>query len=204
MNDELPAESCYSINTLLERELLYSFIKSLPDNSIIVEVGSAIGGSSCVMASANPTNTINCVDSFEGDVGYIYHWKNIKYNFSDVELNNILDNCFSIDPSGKLAFETLTKKYTNIKLHNGKSPKEFLNWNQPIDLYFEDATHQNPGLSSNIDFWTTHIKPGGFIIGHDYSSEHPDVKLEFNKLLMTGWSLISKIDSLIILQKPLA
>ena len=69
----LPIESCYAVNTLAERELLYSFIKSLPDNSIIVEVGSAIGGSSCVMASANPTNTINCVDSFEGDVGYIYH-----------------------------------------------------------------------------------------------------------------------------------
>ena len=201
MNHTLPEESCYAINTLAERQLLYSFIKSLPDNSIVLELGSALGGSACVMASVNPTITINCVDSFIDNVGYNYNWKDIVYPITNKEFNDILDQCFTVDPSGKLAFETVTKKY-NIKLHCGISPVDFINWNSPIDVYFEDATHQNPKLAENIEFWITHIKPGGFIIGHDYSTNHPDVKLEFNKLILKGWEIIAKIDSLIILQKP--
>ena len=73
-------------------------------------------------------------------------------------------------------------------------------------MYLEDATHHNPVLYENIKFWSNHIKPGGFIIGHDYQNldtgSYPDVISEFNKLIINGWDLISKVHSLIILQKP--
>jgi hypothetical protein len=209
MVNKLPVESYYGINLKSERESLYSLIKNLPDNSVIVEVGSAMGGSSCLMASVNPTIEVNCVDSFEGDIGFQCHWKDKKYagpeddEISFKNLHGIIDSCFLTDPSGKLTFETLTKRFTNIKLFNKRSPVDFLNWDKPIDLYFEDSVHQNPVLHSNIEFWCKHIKPGGFIAGHDYDTFlFPDVTLEFNTLVDNGWILISKVESLIILQKP--
>jgi hypothetical protein len=200
----IPIEGSYGINTVAERELLYSFISKLPNNSVIVEVGTALGGTACIMAATNPTITINCVDSFEGTVGYDYHWtpRRIHKTHNLTELDIIIDNCFSIDMSGKLAFETLTRNFPNIKLWQGQSPIDFLNWDTKIDVYFEDATHQNPTLHTNIDFWCRHIKPAGYIIGHDYSLQNPDVIIEFNKLIADGWTLITKIDRIIILQKP--
>jgi hypothetical protein len=200
----IPIEGSYGINNIQERELLYSFISKLPNNSIVVEVGTALGGTACVMAATNPTITINCVDSFEGTVGYDYHWIPMKIHERQTltELDTIIDNCFLNDKSGKLAFETLTKNFPNIKLWQGQSPVDFLDWDTKIDVYFEDAKHQNPGLHTNIDFWCRHIKPAGYIIGHDYSLQHPDVIIEFNKLIADGWALITKVDKIIILQKP--
>ena len=75
-------------------------------------------------------------------------------------------------------------------------------WVEPIDMYFEDAKHENPVLHSNIDFWIKHIKPNGFIVGHDYNDLYTDVKSEFNNLIQQGWNLVTKVDALIILQKP--
>lgn len=219
MQDKMPVESEFAIMRHTERSVLYSAIKQLADNSVIVEVGSALGGSACIMAAANPTITVNCIEMFQG----VRIWDNIKkrvhqsyQNYysargqmptaTHLDIVNSIDNCFLIDPSGKLAFETITKNFSNIKLHTGESPINFLNWIQPIDMYLEDATHRNPALHENIKFWSNHIKPGGFIIGHDYQNldtiSMPDVVSEFNKLILDGWDLISKIDSLIILQKP--
>jgi hypothetical protein len=100
------------------------------------------------------------------------------------------------------AFNFITKQFPNIKLLQKESPHDCADWSQPIDVYFEDALHANPLLNSNIQFWSNHIKPNGFIIGHDYNQLCPDVMYEFNKLIQSGWRLITKVDSLIVLQKP--
>lgn len=215
----LPIESEFAIMTSAERSLLYSAIQQLANSSIIVEVGSALGGTACLMASANPTITVNCVERFlHGDIGGLWNtgresmpvrlkqWvqsHHMKYSDNYLDLISSIDACLLVDPSGRLAFDAITKNYPNIKVHAGKSPGDFLNWTQPVDMYLEDATHINPVLNENIKFWSNHIKPGGFIVGHDYKNlSFPDVVSEFNKLIISGWGLIAKVDSLIILQKP--
>ena len=221
MWNEMPVESEFAIMGHTERSVLYSAVKQLADNSVIVEVGSALGGSACIMAAANPNITVNCIEQFQYNNMEI--WNHVKtyihrhyqiYHLArdqiptDTHSNiiSLIDDCFLTDPSGKLAFELITKNFSNIKLHPGESPINFLDWTQPIDMYLEDATHHNPALHENIKFWSDHIKPGGFIIGHDYQNldtiSMPDVVSEFNKLILNGWDLISKVDSLIILQKP--
>ena len=223
MQAGIPIESEFAIMRHSERSVLYSAIKQLADYSVIVEVGSFIGGSASLMAAANSTITVNCIEAFLGQ-GNIQMWNHTKTQIhhslrhssykmgtkpDENQLNMLvssIDNSFLIDPSGKLAFETVTKNFSNIKLHPKESPINFLNWSQPIDMYLEDATHHNPVLYENIKFWSNHIKPGGFIIGHDYQNldtgSYPDVISEFNKLIINGWDLISKVHSLIILQKP--
>jgi len=199
----IPIEGSYGINTVAERKLLYSIISKLPNDSIVVENGTALGGSACIMAAANPNIIIHCIDSFEGTVSYDYNFKpQAKLQLPELrELDTIINDCFLVDMSGRLAFETLTKNFTNIKLWQGQSPTDFLDWDTKIDVYFEDATHQNPCLHTNIDFWCRYIKPAGYIIGHDYSLRNPDVITEFNRLMSNGWTLITQVDTMIVLQK---
>jgi len=213
----MPIESELCLMTIDEKIALHNLISTLSNNSIIVEIGSYIGGSACLMASVNSTITVNCIDMH--DPGNILQW-NIKkqfligmlsnwYNLHNIPNKDRLDlvtdinNCFINDPTGKTALKYVTIKYSNIKLHDGISPDDFLNWDQAIDVCFEDATHCNPVLIANLNFWSKHIKPGGYLIGHDYEFKmYPDVVNEFDKLIQQGWIKVSLTNSLIILQKP--
>jgi FkbH-like protein len=125
-------------------------------------VGSLLGLSSWIWAkSAAPSVIVHCFDLWEksGSDG----------NF------------------GKLAAahgQTLTRAQflanvadcPNIRTHQGYSPDDFLDWREPIDLYFDDAVHINPMLSDNLDFWCRRLKPNGIICGHDYADKFPDVR----------------------------
>ena len=217
---DIPIQGEFAILSHTERNILYNIISQLADNSTVVEVGSALGGSACIMASANPKINIVCIEPFHNNIWswvnqvrpiinhYMENWC-IHQNLSEASrlfLTSLviphIDSCFEEDPLGVSAFNFITKQFPNIKLLQKESPHECADWSQPIDVYFEDALHANPLLNSNIQFWTTHIKPNGFIIGHDYNHLCPDVVSEFNKLIEAGWSLITKVDSLIVLQKP--
>jgi cephalosporin hydroxylase len=204
-------EQIFSIIKYSEQARVYEIVKSLPDNSTVVEVGSALGGTACLIAATNPTLRVNCVDCFLNN--YISDiWERIDLNKTIIELKvnidannsiNIINNFFEIDPTGQLAFEYITKPYSNITLHKGYSPRDFNNWDTMIDIYIEDALHENPMLAANIEFWKKFVKPGGYIIGHDYEPEiYPNVVTEFNKLIQQGWIRISLTETLIILQKP--
>ena len=202
----------FSIIRFSEQATVYELVKSLPDNSIVVEVGSALGGTACLMAATNPTLSINCVDCFSNN--YVSDiWERIDLHGpargldTDIDVPaaiNTVNNFFAVDPTGQLAFEHITNPYSNITLHKGYSPRDFNNWDKMIDVYLEDALHENPMLHANIEFWKNFVKPGGYIVGHDYDIEfYPDVVSEFNELILQGWIKISLTETLIILQKPI-
>jgi cephalosporin hydroxylase len=208
-NQGIPIESCFALMSNNERHFLYSIISELSDNSVVVEVGSHLGGSACTMAAVNPTIYINCIEM--GHEHNILMWEYTKSDINTIMLQSKydsymyiknIDDCFVNDSTGIDALKYVTQKYSNIQVHQGKSPEDFLNWSQPIDLYFEDAVHSNPQLNLNLKFWCPHIKLGGYLVGHDYNDVCPDVISEFNKFISVGWILIAKVDSLIILQKP--
>ena len=214
-NTDIPLQGLFAIMSHTERALLYSFISQLGNNITVMEIGSALGGAACVIASANPTINVISIEAFHNNIwcwenqirpflaGKIENWCKIR----NTDVTNylfwieLINSHFEYDRLGISAFEAITKDFPNIKLLQGESPIICSDWNTPIDVYFEDANHNNPLLNSNINFWTKHIKPNGFIIGHDYDQK-PDVKSEFNNLIQQGWNLITKVEQLIILQKP--
>lgn len=51
--------------TLRELEQIASWAKEVPENGVIVEVGSYVGRSACAWAMADPTVKIYCIDYFE-------------------------------------------------------------------------------------------------------------------------------------------
>ena len=183
-----------------EREELVRIVELLPNNAMIVEVGSFMGGSAAIMTKANPTAQIHCFDLFEDDEKKNYRG-NIQYDLFYQLVGQ--DSERSIENVRKVL-----KYFSHVHLHKKKSPHDII-WNAPIDLYFEDGLHLNPDLAMNLDFWTSKVKKGGYVLIHDCRPWLPlehyhrfvDVEKALEFLLANRYELVSHVDSLVVLKK---
>jgi len=131
----------------------------VPQNGKVVEVGSLFGSSSWTWAkSVDPSVTVYCIDPWEGNEGV--RAMEARYGIT-----------YGIEQ-----FKRHTADCPNIRPLQGYSPTNFLDWSDPIDLYYEDAVHVNPILARNLEFWSGKLKPGGIVCGDDYRPRFPDVR----------------------------
>ena len=183
----------------LEKELLAELSSSLPENAVIVEVGTFMGGSASILANANPSATVTCYDLYEDDPHKRYRAEP-QYKLFDQMLGMT---------DAPRTFENVKKLMSgipNVVLNKCKSP-DGITWDKPIDLYFEDGIHMNPRLNMNIEFWRQHIKIGGYLVLHDYRphfpADHywrwPDVETEFARLLTCGYRFMKHVISTLVL-----
>ncbi|MDZ4842469.1 MAG: class I SAM-dependent methyltransferase [Hyphomicrobium aestuarii] len=130
----------------------------VPKNGKVVEVGSLFGCSSWAWAkSVDPSVTVYCIDPWEKNEGVR-------------SMEARLGITYGIEQ-----FKKHTADCPNITALQGYSPVHFLDWSDPIDLYYEDAVHNDPILGQNLDFWSARLKPTGIICGDDYRPRFPDV-----------------------------
>lgn len=186
---------------LVEKNELARISSLLPENAVIVEIGSFMGGSAVIMANAAPTSQIHCFDLFEDDP-----WKSYRgpsaYKLFDILLNKE-NSERSIENVGKIL-----RFHTNINLNKCRSPDNII-FDKPIDLYFEDGLHSNPALEKNLNFWAPKVKSGGYIVMHDcrpwldlnHYHRFVDVENALNNFLNNGYSLISHVGALVTIQK---
>lgn len=169
-----------------ELAFLAALAAQVPDGGHIVEIGAFYGRSTNAMARANPRARITSIDTFE-DVDWTR-----RYAASYVE----------VPVFGRAAFERYTRNLGNVDAVTGFSPDVASDWSAPIDLYFEDAIHGNPGLKRNLDFWTRRLKPGGIACGHDYGLRFPDIKAEVDAIAHAWGTRVRVVGSLWALRKP--
>ncbi len=135
-----------------ELKIIEKWASTVPDNGVVVEVGSHLGRSSYCWAKTIPqTAKLYCID----------HWLDITYN------NVILSNRFP-------RFLENTKDCTNIITIKGKAP----NIDYPgtlIDILYIDASHTNPSDLEIMLFFKKFLKPNALICGHDYHDDWPIV-----------------------------
>ena len=210
---EVPLAGCFSGIALNQTHKLSAIAKALTDNSIIVEVGSELGGKAATLAHSNRNITIHSIENFsQGSLfekygymrpylgqhlGYVYEQAGLSRSLGD-ELVNEIDKDFETDPSGKLVWERNTKKYPNIILHEDYNA--FANWNTEIDVCLLNC-YQNPEMYDNITFWANHVKQNGYIIAQPYHEKHPDVISEIDYLISKGWTTVSNEEGMIIIKK---
>lgn len=170
----------------LELETLARLAASVPPGGVIVEVGPLYGRSTVAMARAAPHARIYSIDTWE-----MAPWIE-RYE-------QTLPGChsFSLD-----AFRHYTRDYPNVTPIQGMSPDIVGDWREPVDLYFEDATHGNPGLAQNLNYWTQRLKPGGVLWGHDYTLRFPDVKREADARAQQWQRQIEVVESLWAMRTP--
>jgi hypothetical protein len=152
----------------------------VPENGIIVEVGSFMGRTGVILARhAKPSVKIFCIDIFTEN------YKS-KIDTSSWVAKHTYPNCGEVY-NIREEFKKNTSSYENIIPIIGHSPYDIQYPNYPIDMFFLDASHQNPNDLENLNYFCPLVKSGGFICGHDYSDQYPDV-IENVKMLEKAYS----------------
>ena len=188
----------FSLMTLVEKFLLEKISKQLPANSIVVEIGTYLGGSASILACANPNISVHSYDLYDA--------------FDYDEFNGTNFQTLALGENSKRTLENVKKvveQYPNIILHKALKYRH-PEWTQgPIDFLFHDGNHTNPTLQKDLDFWNQYLKPTGLIALHDYrpnfpESHHnrwPDVEKEIGRLISGNFKIVDKVESLVLLQK---
>lgn len=179
------------IEAIPEINILLDYVSRLPVNAHIVEIGTYLGGTTTRIAKCRPDIKIYTFDAYKGN-----NWTE-PYN---EYVTNYLLPILKEKVNKKHLIENIGR-FDNIQFFEGESPETAESLNLEIDLYFEDGDHFNPGLGKNLSYWKKFVKPGGYILGHDYCSECPDVITEFDKLISSGYKKLQLSERLIVLQK---
>lgn len=161
------AEGEIRINTDIPRTMtlpglnyLGHLARTVPKNGLIVEVGPLFGSSTWVLAkNADPSVRVISIDTWEPA-----QW------IDAVEAK--FPGCQKFS---KEAFLYYTRDCPNVTAVQGYSPGIMGDWNESIDLFFDDATHGNPGFTESLNFYLPRLKPGGIASGDDYASGWPDI-----------------------------
>jgi len=155
-----------------ELAVIEQWAAQVPKNGVVVEVGSFFGRSAvCWAMSCDPSVEIICVDQFPTILQVPLSFKahpgsptpGVDYRLWDMFRDN-------------------TKEYPNITPVRGLSPWKISYPGNLIDLFFLDAAHTNPSDWDNIVYFSTFLKPGAIIAGHDYNSVFPDVVENVHRL----------------------
>ena len=183
------------IEGIPEIDNLLKITKLLPENPIIVEIGTYLGGSTIRMAQARPDANITTVDC----CGHNSNWDE---PYGEYVQTYIVEHVLK-DKVSKQHLLNNIGRFNNIKFIEGYSPDCLVNWDKPVDLYFEDGDHFNPILSTNLNFWKKFVKTGGYVAVHDYCDDCPDTIVELDKLikLTSEWELVLHDRRLIVLRK---
>jgi hypothetical protein len=212
----LPIESCFSSISVAERFMLLRTAKQLDPNSIVLEVNSSLGGRAAILARGNNSLAIHSIEAFNhgsllNEFKSVKPW--IREQLFDMCKDNSVDRSigqelfdnltqdFETDSSGKLAWKRITRKCSNITLHERSTPR-FINWTTPLDMVLINI-HSNPMFIENLNYWINHLKDNGKIMAHLYDEAlAPDVFEEINNLISQGWKILDKEDKMILIQKP--
>lgn len=147
---------------MTEKELrvIENLATKVPDNEIIVEIGSMLGRTAYCWAATKPNCKVICFDQWAGDS----QWSH----------NSTLDSAPREGDFNTLeAFISNTRELKNIIPIVVTAPI-FPDIDAPY-LVFVDVSHYNPCDWETIQHFLPKIKKGGILCGHDYTPEFPDV-----------------------------
>jgi len=131
--------------------------KAVPEGGTIVEVGPLFGSSTWVLSkNAHPSVKIVSIDTWEPA-----EW---------------IDRRFPDGPEFSLAtFKRMVADCPNVTPIQGWSPQVVSDWSKPIDLFFDDATHGDPGFSENLKFFQPFMHKNSILCGDDFAGGWPDI-----------------------------
>ena len=141
-----------------ELRCIERWASAVPENGVIVEVGSLYGRSAVAWAkSCDPSVNVYCVDAFFDPTTGADFYPQFQENTKDIP---------NIIPVPNLCPWFPYSRYVD----------------RAADIFFIDAAHKNPNDWEIIQFALKNLKSGGLLCGHDYLSMFPDVKLNVNRL----------------------
>lgn len=146
-------------------EIMAELAKQVPEDGLIVEVGSWMGQSTQCW-SMNTKAQVIAID--------LWKWMPKTYDGPHEDLVDLHDDPYTQFLRNTMHLENVTPM---VRESSGGD------WEHgDIDLVFIDAMHQNPWVRDDIGYWEPKVKPGGIICGDDYAPMFPAV-IEESKAL---------------------
>lgn len=149
--------------------LIEHWAKEVPENGIIVEIGSFVGRSAWHWAkSAHPSVTVYAIDTWDSDLFVKYKSRRHTWSGNSMPREEV-ECCIE-------HFIENTKDCPNIIPVQARSPflpPEIDEKLKQVDLVYIDDSHFNPEFQNNLSFWSKRIKPKGVFCGDDFIA--PDV-----------------------------
>lgn len=163
--------------TLGGLEFLGRLARTVPKGGTIVEVGPLFGSSTWVLAkNADPSVRVISIDTWQPQ-----DWiKSIQEKFPGSK------------PFSKEAFLHYTNDCPNVQAVQGMSPNVMKGWNEPIDLFFDDATHGDPGFTDSLAFYLPKLREGAIACGDDYAAGWPDIVAAVTRLARQ-WKTVPEV-----------
>lgn len=145
--------------------LIEHWAKEVPENGIVVEIGSFTGRSAWHWSkSVHHSVTVYCIDRWDPEF------------FKPAKPQNMFGNSTSIEDAicSFEVFKSNVKDCHNIVPIQAKSPeipKEFEDKLVQVDLVYIDDSHVNPDFSNNFNYWLYRLKKGGVFCGDDFNKK---------------------------------
>ncbi len=160
---------CRESSSLPERAFLFRLSHDLQANAKIVEIGSWIGESSCLLAWGLKGNgaKLYAVDNFKGEASDPSARTRYQERMYRLKIDNIKE---SFDKN--IAHFNLSSQVEAIVADSLAAAKAFREPAHSIDLLFIDGDHSEDATRNDIIAWLPFLKHGGIIVFHDFSSNH--------------------------------
>ena len=157
------------LSSLPERAFLFRLSHDLPANAKIVEIGSWLGQSSCLLASGLKGDgaKLYAIDNFKGQASD----PSAKMRYQERMSRLKIDNTKEIFDKN-IAHFNLTSKVEVIAADSLEAAKSFREPAHSIDLLFVDGDHSEDATRNDIITWMPFLKPGTTVVFHDFSSNH--------------------------------
>jgi hypothetical protein len=127
-----------------QAQVLFEHVRSLPSDSLVVEIGSHLGRSTMVLAGAREDVTVVAVDPFLPD------W---KYGAADTRLRF----------DANLATANLSGRVQVQQVRSGTLRPA---WTSPVALVYVDGKHDVRTAADDLR-WSAFLPPGGRLLLHD-------------------------------------
>lgn len=146
-------ESIYGAFTKAESMALYNCAVECGSESNFVEIGCYCGRSSSILAMVAKDN--NC---------------------DFVTVDNFITGAPGVTDVKRAFANNMTMVQGKYNLMAMKSENAARKYDKEIDLLFVDGDHRYVGVTTDMNSWLPKVKPGGYVLFHDYNSSWSEVK----------------------------
>jgi predicted O-methyltransferase YrrM len=187
----------------IEGEYLAYIASLVPDNGVVVELGSHKGKSTCYIGSALKQSgkknvSLHCVDLWTiGDINKQYSTLRPNRPYGEMYHSQGAYNLFN-SQTKRLGISDLIVPHIIDTVELSKT------WEIPIDFLFIDADHLYEGVHADWENWNGFVKKGGYVSFHDYNNEWEGVqRVVDTEVDYSEWKKVDVIMSLCTIKKKL-
>lgn len=157
--------SVVNILQIVECEAMYEVVCGLPDGAVIVEVGCDIGRSSTLISQVAAARDFLTI--------HIDPWAEFK-DHAQEWMKNMSERC-------------AWHRFIALHMHTIEAAP-FIERLTPngVDFVFIDGSHGQPDVEIDLKVVASRVKPGGFLLAHDYPSG--GVSEAIDPFVASGWT----------------